>query len=37
LQSELNSFSKIINARSISKQAFSAARKKLLPTVGCRF
>jgi hypothetical protein len=33
LQSELNSFSKIINARSISKQAFSAARKKLLPTV----
>jgi Transposase DDE domain len=33
LQSELNSFSKIIDARPISKQAFSAARKKLQPSV----
>lgn len=32
LQSELNSFTKMINLVSISKQAFSAARKKILPT-----
>lgn len=32
LQSELNNFSKIIDERSISKQTFSAARKKLLPS-----
>lgn len=33
LQSELNKFIKILSLPYISKQAFSAARKKLLPTV----
>ena len=32
LQTELNSFSKMIKLTAISKQAFSAARKKILPT-----
>ena len=31
LQSELNSFSKVIDSPIISKQTFSAARKKILP------